>query len=219
MDGTFNFRTTDQKIWVNGEKLHPHLFLYKMLIDPNVPSVNGLKTSSLANCLSSFYSNSDKARSSSCINPSHYEQIENLNLQLPQSASVAERPNIDSLRPLNSVGDLSAITGAAAAASANQPEPASSESEKLKQGILHPDTLLQHNVSYSQIVEYEPVRHWCSVAYYEGETKLSEVYQADENQFQIDGLTDPSSSQRFCLGIINRTSRDPLTRQIRRVIG
>ena len=177
-----------------------------MLVDPSVVSVTELVRCKWAKC------NATSANSTSCcINPCHYVKIEARQVAGPSattscSSSLSERLHGDKLQNLSAMNpNCDALQFSS--------DPVSSPSHTSSLNMLQP------NVAYSQIVEYEPVQHWCSVAYYEGETRLGELYQADENQFQIDGLTDPSSSQRYCIGIINSTSRDALTRQVRRVLG
>ena len=180
-----------------------------MLLNPECSSKEELTSCAWQKCCASFYIAKDL--SSLCINPTHYEKlpqacqthlamaIQRTEMQIkdkmryvrPETAGAIKCEfRIDPATPL--MGSSCTLTEAQ---SSGQPP------------------------VFSKIVEYEPVRHWCCVSYYEGEDRLGETYYADEHQFQVDGLTDPSSSQRFCLGIINKNFRDSVTLQVRRAIG
>ena len=44
--------------------------------------------------------------------------------------------------------------------------------------------------------------YWCSLSYYEMKQRVGEMFHVTSNvhSVTIDGYTDPSSGQRFCLG-------------------
>lgn len=59
--------------------------------------------------------------------------------------------------------------------------------------------------------------YWCSLSYYEMKQRVGEMFHvaSDVHSVTIDGYTDPSSAQRFCLGVlsnVNRTQDIELTR-------
>lgn len=59
--------------------------------------------------------------------------------------------------------------------------------------------------------------YWCSLSYYEMKQRVGEMFHVSSNvhSVTIDGYTDPSSAQRFCLGVlsnVNRTNEIEMTR-------
>jgi hypothetical protein len=59
--------------------------------------------------------------------------------------------------------------------------------------------------------------YWCSLSYYEMKQRVGEMFHVTSNVHSctIDGYTDPSSGQRFCLGVlsnVNRTNEIEMTR-------
>ena len=71
---------------------------------------------------------------------------------------------------------------------------------------------------YHSITYCEPA-YWCSVSYYEMKNRVGEVFQASKPSLTVDGFTDPSSADRFCLGLLSNIHRDQQIEQTRRHIG
>jgi hypothetical protein len=57
-------------------------------------------------------------------------------------------------------------------------------------------------------VEYQEPPNWCSVAYYEMQNRVAETFHTKLPCLTIDGFTDPSSDDRFCLGLLSNVHRD-----------
>ncbi len=49
--------------------------------------------------------------------------------------------------------------------------------------------------------------------------RVGEIFQASKPSYTVDGFTDPSSSDRFCLGLLSNIHRDQQIEQTRRFIG
>jgi MAD (mothers against decapentaplegic) family protein 2/3 len=72
-----------------------------------------------------------------------------------------------------------------------------------------------------QPVSYVEQLYWCSISYYELKERVGETFQASSsvNQLTIDGYTDPSRAERFCLGVLSNINRSPEIELTRRHIG
>ncbi|XP_023332987.1 mothers against decapentaplegic homolog 3 [Eurytemora carolleeae] len=73
-------------------------------------------------------------------------------------------------------------------------------------------------------LELEPVMYceptfWCSISYYEMNNRVGENYHASQDSVTVDGFTDPSSSDRFCLGLLSNVNRNNVVEQTRKNIG
>ncbi|CAH1404001.1 unnamed protein product [Nezara viridula] len=80
------------------------------------------------------------------------------------------------------------------------------------------------SLSPTPAVDTQPVMYceplfWCSISYYELNTRVGETFHASQPSISVDGFTDPSNSERFCLGLLSNVNRNSVVEQIRRHIG
>ena len=68
-------------------------------------------------------------------------------------------------------------------------------------------------------VTYTEPQFWCHVSYYELSTRVGELFRASQYTVAVDGFTDPSSSERFCLGLLSNLNRNSVVEQTRKNIG
>lgn len=68
-------------------------------------------------------------------------------------------------------------------------------------------------------VPFEEPREWCRLSYYEMAQRVGEQYRATQPQVVIDGFTNPSNADRFCLGGLANVHRTEEIDRIRRHIG
>ena len=57
------------------------------------------------------------------------------------------------------------------------------------------------------------------MAYYELNNRVGEVFRASAPSVVVDGYTDPSRSDRFCLGLLSNVNRNSTIENTRRHIG
>jgi len=80
------------------------------------------------------------------------------------------------------------------------------------------------SITSSSFVDADPVVYceppfWCKIAYYELNTRVGEVFHASQPSITVDGFTDPSNADRFCLGLLSNVNRNTVVEQTRRHIG
>lgn len=70
-------------------------------------------------------------------------------------------------------------------------------------------------------VAYQESEYWCSIAYYELNSRVGEVYHAQNHSIIIDGFTNPpnNNNNRFCLGLLSNVNRNSTIENTRRHIG
>ncbi|KAK7080151.1 hypothetical protein SK128_010576 [Halocaridina rubra] len=98
------------------------------------------------------------------------------------------------------------------------PPPAYSPSEDIKQNQQNePMDTVGSNVTP---ITYQEPTFWSSIAYYELNNRVGEVFHAQTNSVIVDGFTDPSNnSERFCLGLLSNVNRNSTIENTRRHIG
>lgn len=73
---------------------------------------------------------------------------------------------------------------------------------------------VQHFNTYSIEPEF-----WCSISYWELNKRVGDIFQASQPSIYVDGYTNPSSPDRFCLGLLSNVNRNALVEHTRRSIG
>ena len=69
-----------------------------------------------------------------------------------------------------------------------------------------------------QPVTYQEPQFWCNIVYYELNNRVGEQFQASSHSIVVDGFTDPSRTDRFCLGLLSNVNRNSTIENVRRHI-
>ncbi|XP_045480970.1 protein mothers against dpp-like [Harmonia axyridis] len=81
----------------------------------------------------------------------------------------------------------------------------------------NPEQSLANDV---QPVAYQEQPFWASIAYYELNSRVGEVFHCHSTSVIVDGFTNPSNnSDRFCLGQLSNVNRNSTIENTRRHIG
>uniref|UniRef100_T1JFI8 Mothers against decapentaplegic homolog n=1 Tax=Strigamia maritima TaxID=126957 RepID=T1JFI8_STRMM len=112
---------------------------------------------------------------------------------------------------------------------AETPPPAYSPDDTQSQGDNSQQTPMETNQippgGHTKTVDVAPITYqeppfWCSIAYYELNSRVGEVFHAQSHSIIVDGFTDPSNnSDRFCLGLLSNVNRNSTIENTRRHIG
>ena len=68
-------------------------------------------------------------------------------------------------------------------------------------------------------IQYSAPINWCSIAYFELNDRIGEVFYAALSPIIIDGYTDPTRDDRFCLGHLSSLHRNSTINKTRHHIG
>lgn len=74
-------------------------------------------------------------------------------------------------------------------------------------------------IDNTQPIAYSEPHYWASILYYELGQRVGEKFLASQPFVLVDGFTDPSRNDRFCLGNMSNVNRDPIAEQVRKHIG
>lgn len=84
--------------------------------------------------------------------------------------------------------------------------------------------MIKHHSKYHgndvHAVNYQEPENWCSIAYYELNNRVGDIFYASSPSIIVDGYTDPSNNtSRFCLGLLSNVNRNSTIENTRRHIG
>ncbi|EZA55005.1 Mothers against decapentaplegic-like protein [Ooceraea biroi] len=186
---------------VRGKGL-PHVIYCRLWRWPDLQSHHELKA--IEHCEYAFTQKRDEV----CVNPYHYQRI-----QTPGTPA--------------SVGSLGSVQGSPHPAPGSMDPPADTPPpgyiSEDGDNMDHNDNMSLSRLSPSP-VDAQPVMYcepafWCSISYYELNTRVGETFHASQPSITVDGFTDPSNSERFCLGLLSNVNRNTVVEQTRRHIG
>ncbi|XP_042899892.1 mothers against decapentaplegic homolog 3 [Parasteatoda tepidariorum] len=218
-------RSLDGRLQVSTKKGLPHVIYCRLWRWPDLQSHHELRA--IDSCEYAF----NLKRGEVCVNPYHYLRVETPVLPtifVPRNTG--EVPT--SLPPLddfiNSVPENTEFSAGLENRTfplTETPPPGymSEDGDSQEQnGTENMDASLISSPSPPldvQPVTYTEPAFWCSISYYELNTRVGETFHASQPSLTVDGFTDPSSSERFCLGLLSNVNRNSVVEQTRRHIG
>jgi len=229
-------RSLDSRLQVGTKKGLPHVIYCRLWRYPELSNHHELK--SVDHCHYAFHLRREQV----CINPYHYNKVDTPSLppvlvpKTPQNqdTSAIHRLTSDEGPSLDKLGtclDRLATSGNAATSSTSSWPLNSGYVTDDSNGNISPGSQTMTDLSTSpsitnnstnidmESVSYCEPPHWCSISYYETNTRVGENFHASQENVTVDGFTDPSSCERFCLGILSNINRNNVVEQTRKNIG
>jgi len=228
-------RSLDGRLQVSHRKGLPHVIYCRLWRWPDLQSLHELKAND--NCEFAFNLKKEEV----CINPYHYTRVEAPVLppvlvprqtDIPQElpvledyantvpdntdfpAGMGDQFNLPDTPPpgyLSEDGDTTDNQGMSCLSE-------DGEGSEAGQPVDQVDMAPSPPVDAQPVTYVEPA-FWCSISYYELNTRVGETFHASQPSLTVDGFTDPSNSERFCLGLLSNVNRTQQVEMTRRHIG
>jgi len=232
-------RSLDSRLQVGTKKGLPHVIYSRLWRYPDLGNHHELK--SVDHCQYAFHLRREQV----CVNPYHYNRVDTPTLppvMVPKSVtSIMSGPGTTPLPLDTSNRCLANLNTANTNLNTNNNNTSSGQTNLFtpptsgyvtddSNGNGSPNSAAMTDLSSISpplsypTLELEPVtytepQYWCSIAYYELATRVGENYRASQETVVVDGFTDPSSSERFCLGLLSNINRNNVVEQTRKNIG
>ncbi|CAH1789340.1 unnamed protein product [Owenia fusiformis] len=216
-------RSLDGRLQVQHRKGLPHVIYSRLWRWPDLQSHHELRATE--KCKFSFNLKLDEV----CVNPYHYTRVEAPVLPpvlVPRHTGEipAEPPTIDDYKntvPENT--DLPSGPGNFNLGNDIDPPPGymseDGENENGSEAGMDAMDMPASPPADAQPVTYTEPTFWCSISYYELNQRVGETFHASQPSLTVDGFTDPSNSERFCLGLLSNINRTQPVEMTRRHIG
>ncbi|XP_043573158.1 mothers against decapentaplegic homolog 2 isoform X2 [Chiloscyllium plagiosum] len=225
-------RSLDGRLQVSHRKGLPHVIYCRLWRWPDLHSHHELRA--IETCEYAFNLKKDEV----CVNPYHYQRVETPVLPpvlVPRHTEIpAELPPLDDYT--HSIPENTNFPAGIEPQTNYIPETpppgyisedGETSDQQMNQSMdtgspaeMSPSTLSPVNHSLDlQPVTYSEPAFWCSIAYYELNQRVGETFHASQPSLTVDGFTDPSNSERFCLGLLSNVNRNATVEMTRRHIG
>ncbi|XP_077323795.1 mothers against decapentaplegic homolog 3 isoform X1 [Lithobates pipiens] len=224
------FRSLDGRLQVSHRKGLPHVIYCRLWRWPDLHSHHELRAMEM--CEYAFNMKKDEV----CVNPYHYQRVETPVLPpvlVPRNTEIpAEFPPLDDYShsiPENTnfpAGIEPQINYIPETPPPGYLSEDGETSDQMNHSIdsgspnLSPNSMspAHSNMDLQPVTYCEPA-FWCSISYYELNQRVGETFHASQPSMTVDGFTDPSNSERFCLGLLSNVNRNAAVELTRRHIG
>ncbi|XP_031148496.1 mothers against decapentaplegic homolog 2 isoform X1 [Sander lucioperca] len=225
-------RSLDGRLQVSHRKGLPHVIYCRLWRWPDLHSHHELRA--IDSCQFAFNLKKDEV----CVNPYHYQRVETPVLppvlvprhteiltELPPlddfTNSIPENTNFPAgIDPPNNYIPETPPPGYISEDGETSDQQMNQSMESGSPAEMSPGTLspVSHALDLQPVTYSEPA-FWCSIAYYELNQRVGETFHASQPSLTVDGFTDPSNSERFCLGLLSNVNRNATVEMTRRHIG
>ncbi|XP_019877481.1 protein mothers against dpp-like [Aethina tumida] len=233
-------RSLDGRLQICHKKALPHVIYCRVWRWPDLQNHHELR--SIDTCTYPFAAKLKDV----CINPYHYERVHSdvlppvlvpkfndivpgysrlpypkysepnmpYNVSYTQNGFNSSPPHPGS--PQSTISNPASPQNYETASSASYASPAHSSSSSVS-GLNSPE----HSVAYEvQPIPYQEQPRWSTIAYYELNTRVGEVFNCYSSSVYVDGFTDPvNNTDRFCLGQLSNVNRNSTIENTRKHIG
>ncbi|NXR72282.1 SMAD3 protein, partial [Pycnonotus jocosus] len=224
-------RSLDGRLQVSHRKGLPHVIYCRLWRWPDLHSHHELRAMEM--CEFAFNMKKDEV----CVNPYHYQRVETPVLPpvlVPRHTEIpAEFPPLDDYS--HSIPENTNFPAGIEPQSNYIPETPPpgylSEDGETSDHQMNPSmdagspnlspnpmSPAHNNLDLQPVTYCEPA-FWCSISYYELNQRVGETFHASQPSMTVDGFTDPSNSERFCLGLLSNVNRNAAVELTRRHIG
>uniref|UniRef100_A0AAY4BSW8 Mothers against decapentaplegic homolog n=1 Tax=Denticeps clupeoides TaxID=299321 RepID=A0AAY4BSW8_9TELE len=224
-------RSLDGRLQVSHRKGLPHVIYCRLWRWPDLQSHHELRA--IDSCEFAFHTKKDEV----CVNPYHYQRVETPALppvlvprysEIPTefpplddySHSIPENTNFPSgIEPQSNYIPETPPPGYLS----EDGETSDHQMSRMDAGSpgLSPSPPISPAGSNLDLqpVTYCESAFWCSISYYELEPARGRDLHACQPSLTVDGFTDPSNAERFCLGLLSNVNRNAAVELTRRHIG
>lgn len=217
-------RSLDGRLQVSHRKGLPHVIYCRVWRWPDLQSHHELKA--LDCCEFPYSAKQDNV----CINPYHYQRVESPVLPpivVPRQseypgATIPFCPVDEPLMPCN-VGyphGFSTSAGNTSGTLNGFRTPGQGMPFSVQNSTMSPGDFFLQNATGRDVVAYQQPPVWSTIAYFEQNSRIGEIFNASKMSVIVDGFTDPSNNAgRFCLGTLSNVNRNVTVENARRHIG